>query len=67
MSDGKIHIPARRKKATAQSGSVAVKVTQEAYNAVVEIYNESTLSMTQIISKIIMESLDRIVYDKEDE
>lgn len=67
MSDGKIHIPARRKKAVAQGGSVPIKVTQEAYNAIVEIYNESTLSMTQIASKIILESLDRIVYDKEEE
>lgn len=66
MSDGKIHIPAKRKKATTQGGSVPVKITQEAYNSVVEIYNESTLSMTQIVSKIIMESLDRIVYDKEE-
>ena len=66
MSDGKIHIPAKRKKATVQGGSIPIKVTQEAYNAIVEIYNESTLSMTQIASKIILESLDRIVYDKEE-
>ena len=65
MKDGMIHIPAKRKKASV-SGSVPVKLTQEAYNAIVEIYNESTMSMTQIASKIILESLDRIVYDKED-
>jgi hypothetical protein len=59
MADGKIHIPARKRQP-------AVKLTREAYNALVEIYNESQLSIKQIASLIIMESLDRIVYDKED-
>jgi len=65
MNDGMIHIPAKRKKPST-SGSIPIKLTQEAYNAIVDIYNESTMSMTQIASKIILESLDRIVYDKED-
>lgn len=64
MNDGKIHIRGRRKEKA--SGCRVVKLTEEAYNAVVDIYNESTLSMMQIVSLIIMESLDRIVYDKEE-
>ena len=43
MSDGKIHIPARRKQPV--DDQMVVKVTPEAYNALVEIYNESTLSL----------------------
>lgn len=64
MADGKIHIPARKRQPV-QDGQPVVKLTCEAYNALVEIYNESQLSIKQIASLIIMESLDRIVYDKE--
>lgn len=67
MADGKIHIPAKRKKTATRNNSIAIKVTQEAYNELIGIYNESTLSLTQIASKIILESIDRIVYDKEEE
>lgn len=44
--------------------SEAVKVTGEAYNALTEIYNESTLSMRQIASILIIEGSKHIVYDK---
>ena len=64
MSDGKIHIPARRRQPVME-GQPVVKLTPDAYNALVEIYNESQLSMKQIASLIILQSLDRIVYDKE--
>lgn len=64
MNDDKIHIPAR-KRLPFREGQPAIKLTSEACNALVEIYNESQLSMKQIASLIIMQSLDRIVYDKE--
>lgn len=63
MNDRKIHIPARRKEPA--KGRQVIRVSEEAYNALVDIYNESTLSMSQIASMIILESLDRIVFDKE--
>lgn len=62
--DGKIHIPARRKQPASEQ--MVVKVTPEAYNALVEIYNESTLSMKQIASILIVNAADRVVYDKEE-
>ena len=43
-----------------------VRVSEEAYNALVDIYNESTLSMKELASLIILESVDRVVFDKED-
>ena len=46
MNDEAIHIPARKKQQT--GAQMVVKVTPEAYNALVEIYNESTLSLKQI-------------------
>lgn len=65
MSDGKIHIPARRKQPV--DDQMVVKVTPEAYNALVEIYNESTLSLKQIASLLIVKAADaeQVVYDKE--
>lgn len=63
MSDGKIHIPARRKQSV--DDQMAVKVTPEAYNALVEIYNESTLSLKQIASLLIVKAAEQVVYDKE--
>jgi ribonuclease HIII len=62
--DGLIHIPGRRKQPTAEH--TAVKLSPEAYNALVEIYNESTLSMKQIASLLIINAADRVVYDREE-
>lgn len=63
MTEFEIHIPAR-KKAVVSERDMAVKVTGEAYNALTEIYNESTLTMRQIASLLIIEGSKHIVYDK---
>ena len=63
MNDEAIHIPARRKQQT--GAQMAGKVTPEAYNALVEIYNESTLSLKRIASLLIVRAAERVVYDKE--
>ena len=63
MREGKIHIPARRKQPVADQ--MVVKVTPEAYNALVDIYNESTLSLKQIASLLIVKAAEQVVYDKE--
>ena len=57
MSDGKIHIPARRKQPVGDQ--MVVKVTPEAYNALVDIYNESTLSLKQIASLLIVKAAEQ--------
>ena len=61
--DNKIHIPARKKEPA--DNQMTIKVSAEAYNTLVEIYNESTLSIKQIASLLIMEGSKRLVYDKE--
>ena len=43
-----------------------VKVSTGAYNALVEIYNKSTLSMKDIASLLIIEGSIHVVYDKEE-
>jgi hypothetical protein len=63
MSEFEIRIPARKKQAITEKDA-AVKVTGEAYNALTEIYNKSTLSMRQIASILIIEGSKHIVYDK---
>lgn len=66
MSKFEIRIPARKKQAITEKDAAA-KVTGEAYNALTKIYNESTLSMRQIASLLILEGSKHIVYDKEEE
>lgn len=62
--DGLIHIPARKKQPVEEQ--TVVKLTPEAYNTLVEIYNESTLSLKQIASLLIVNAATRVVYDKEE-
>ena len=63
QGDGKIHIPARSKQPVDQQ--TVVKLSPEAYNVLVDIYNESALFLKQIASILIVESAKRVVYDKE--
>ena len=63
QGDGKIYIPARSKQPVDQQ--TVVKLSPEAYNVLVDIYNESALSLKQIASILIVESAKRVVYDKE--
>ena len=66
MSEFEIHIPARKKWAATNKDNPVVKVSPEAYNALVEIYNESTISMKDIASLLIIEGSKHVVYDKEE-
>ena len=65
MMDGKIHIPARKKEPV--TDQQVVRISAEAYNVLVEVYNESSLSMKELVSTIILQSVDRIVFDKSDD
>ena len=64
MSDGKIHIPARKKE-TVKTPQV-VKISPEAYNVLVDLYNETYLSMKDLVSTIILQSAENIVFDQEE-
>lgn len=65
MSDNMIHVPARKREPV--SNSQVVRISPEAYNALIKIYNECTLSMKELVSLIILESVDRVVFDKEEQ
>lgn len=60
---GKIHIPARKKQVAVERN--VIRISPEAYNVLVDIYNESTLSLKDIASVLIINSAERVVYDKE--
>ena len=64
MKDWKVHIPSRKKELVEKEQ--VVKVSPEAYNALVEIYNESSCSMKQIASLLIIAAAGQVVYDRED-
>lgn len=66
VSEFEIRIPARKKQPATDKDNPVVKVSTGAYNALVEIYNESTLSMKDIASLLIVEGSKHVVYDKEE-
>lgn len=65
MKDNMIHVPARKRE-TVRTSQV-IRISPEAYNALTEIYNECTLSMKELASLIILESVGRVVFDKEEQ
>ena len=66
MEKFEIRIPAKKKKTNSEKENPVVKITPEAYNTLVEIYNESTISMKDIASLLIVEASKCVVYDKGD-
>ena len=63
MSDGKIHIPARRPPPV--DDLLVVTGTPESHTALVVIYNVSSFSLTQIARLLMVMAAEQVVYDKE--
>lgn len=63
--DGRIHIPARRVEKNPQG---VIKITPEAFDALVEVMNETGMSARQAASTIISQAVEKglIVYDREE-
>lgn len=66
MGKFEIRIPAKKKKTISEKENPVVKITPETYNTLVEVYNESTISMKDIASLLIVEASKCVVYDKVD-
>lgn len=60
----KIHIPGRNLIPAKQGDRPCIKVSVDAYNALIEIGNESTLSIKDIASILIIEASKLVVYDR---
>lgn len=63
IKDGKIHIPAKQQGYVEKSQPV--RMSAEAYNALVDICNETGMPMKQAASLIILEAVELIIYDRE--
>lgn len=64
MNDGKFHLPTQRKKST--SSTAVVRLNEDAWGVLVEMFNDSTLSMSEIASRAIIYAREHAVYDKEE-
>lgn len=63
IEDRKIHIPAKRQGYVEKSQPV--RMSEEAYNALVDICNKTGMLMSQAASLIILAAAELIVYDRE--
>lgn len=61
MTD-RIKIPARRRDYTDQRA--VIRISPEAYNTLVDLYNESSLSMCQLASLLITEAAKNVEFEK---
>ena len=64
MSDRKIHIPGRKMQKLQPGQQPVIRLTPEAYDALMEIVNESSLSTKHVASEIILQSRGLIEYDR---
>ena len=66
MGSKKIHIPAMKVTANEQG---CIKLTKEAMGALVELVNETNLSLRSVASEIILQAInnDLISFDREEE
>lgn len=62
--DKKIHIPGRKMQKLQPGQQPVIRLTPEAYDALMEIVNESSLSTKLVSSEIILQSRDLIEYDR---
>lgn len=61
MGDGKIHIPGKKRKPLQAGQAPIIRISVEAYNTLVDICNESTLSMSEGAELTIMNGNERII------
>ena len=63
----KFEIPARKKVPTPTEDGRKVRISDEAYAALCEMYNESTLSFKDLVSAAVMFAAEHVTYVKETE
>ncbi len=64
MEGYEIRIPGRNLLPAKTNDRPVIRVSADAYNAIVEIGNESTLSIKEIASILILEASKHVVYDR---
>lgn len=63
----KFIIRAKKRQKTPRDKDCVIKVTPEAYNSLLDIFNESTMSFKEIASKAILFAAERVEYQKEED
>ena len=66
MKTNQIHIPGRKKNPIQDERSAIIRISKEAYNGLVELYNETYLSMSALASTILLQAMQNVVIDKEE-
>lgn len=61
-----IKLPGLKKQYVTDDRNCVVRISKEAYNTVVDLYNQSPLSMAEIVSTIIVQAKNHIELIKED-
>lgn len=64
--DGKIHIKGKKREYLKAGQAPIIRVSTDAYNKLVEITNESSESMSNIATQMILQGADLIVFDREE-
>lgn len=64
MNNYEIHLPGRRRTRARQSDNPVIRISAEAYNALLEIGEESTLSIKDVASVLVLEAVKHVVYDR---
>lgn len=62
----KFIIPAKKRKKQYKDTPCAVKVSAEAYNALIDMITESTLSMQDVASRAILFASEHVEYNREE-
>ena len=69
MANGKFILAPIKREYTENKKGETVRVSKDSYNTLVDMANESSMSMSQIVSKAIMFAYEHLEYgyEKEDE
>lgn len=66
MRGYEIHIPGKRRAPMQKGDRPAIRISPEAYNVLLEIGEESIMSIKDIASILIIEASKHVVYDRQE-
>lgn len=66
MTNDRLKFPARHRKPAAGGGRQNLWVKTDAYNAVLAVTNETTLSMNEVASRMILFAAEYVEFVRED-
>jgi hypothetical protein len=61
-----IYLPARKYERLKQTDRPVIRISAEAYNTLIDITEETNLSLSRVASEIITQSVDLIKYNRKE-